>query len=346
MKIGIVSQSNTNLRALSGVISASVDHSVAWVLSDKAAIAARCGQHAPDLLLLDVLILDKHDKQWLKELLELAACPIIVGAAKLDGNTSAIFEAMRWGALDVAVIPASQNDALGAHELLRKLSIISKLSARANTPRQPAQPVSQREATSATTPLVVIGASTGGPSALLEILRPIPATFRGTIVVVQHIDPEFVVGLAKWLDDSIPLKVVTAQAGVTPQPGAVYVACGPDDLILGKAGQFIYTPRQEASHYHPSIDIFFECCTARCATPTVAILLSGMGRDGVAGLQALRTAGWKTIAQNEASCVMYGMPKVAAESGAAAQILSLEEITAAIRASACTRTQNEGGAKR
>ena len=150
MKIGIVSKSNTHLRVLSGVISESAAHSVAWVLSDKTAIAESCQQHATDLLLLDVLLLSKQEKQWLGELLEVITCPILVGAAKMDGNESAIFEAMRWGALDVAVIPDSQSDELGAHELLRKLSIISKLSSKERVTGKPQKPVSRAAATPTT----------------------------------------------------------------------------------------------------------------------------------------------------------------------------------------------------
>jgi two-component system response regulator WspF len=170
-----------------------------------------------------------------------------------------------------------------------------------------------------------MGASTGGPEALARVLRALPATFPGVVLIAQHIASEFAPSLASWLQRACPLPVRLAGAGV-PSLGQVLLAASNDHLVLRPDRRLAYTAEPAENPYRPSVDILFESVAAHWPRPGVAVLLTGMGRDGAAGLLRLRQAGWFTIAQDEASCVVFGMPRAAVESGAACQVLPLDAI--------------------
>jgi two-component system response regulator WspF len=185
-------------------------------------------------------------------------------------------------------------------------------------------------------PLAVIGASTGGPKALAAVLSDMPGDLDGAVVVIQHVDKMFSAGLVGWLAGITSLKVQLAVEGERPKAGIVYVAGTDDHLIFGRDFRFSYIADRNLP-YHPSIDMFFKSVLTgyhpylfprhtdqynRC----VAVLLTGMGRDGADGMKALREAGWHTIAQDEATSVVYGMPRAARDIGAVEQVLPLQDI--------------------
>jgi two-component system response regulator WspF len=178
--------------------------------------------------------------------------------------------------------------------------------------------------------LVIVGASTGGPVALVTVLAGLPPTFHAAIVVVQHVGEEFCGELAQWLAGQIRLPARVAMRGDRPHPGEVVLAGGRDDLVMTPGLDLAYRRPVRQSFYHPSVDVFFKSVAAYWPTHGLAVLLTGIGRDGAEGLLALRSAGWSTIAQDQASSVVYGMPKAAVDLGAAAEVLSLEQIGPAI----------------
>jgi chemotaxis response regulator CheB len=179
-------------------------------------------------------------------------------------------------------------------------------------------------------PLVVIGASAGGPSALAEVLRTLPRDFPSPIVIVQHVDEQFAISLAGWLKQQSALPVRVACEGDVPTPGEVLMAGKGEHLILTSPRRLGYTSEPKEAFYSPSVDVFFESVVRRWPGPVIGVLLTGMGRDGAKGLKQLREAGFHTIAQNQASCAVYGMPKAAVDLGAAVEILPLTEISAAL----------------
>jgi chemotaxis response regulator CheB len=165
---------------------------------------------------------------------------------------------------------------------------------------------------------VAIGASTGGPAAIRELLEEIPAAAPVSILIVQHISAGFEVGFADWLNKEFPLDVRLAQDGERPPPGAVRLAPGGAHLLLEHGGVLRLDAGTPARRGHrPSIDELFLSCAESCPGEVAGVLLTGMGADGVEGLAALRQAGGLTLAQDEASSVVYGMPRVALERGAA-----------------------------
>jgi two-component system chemotaxis response regulator CheB len=179
---------------------------------------------------------------------------------------------------------------------------------------------------------VVIGASTGGPQALREILSRLPATFPLPVVCIQHIGSSFLSGMVDWLADACPLTVRKAAHGETPQPKMVYFAPEDAHLELDSGGRFLLSIAPLFDGHRPSITVTMQAA-ARCfGGGAVGVLLTGMGRDGADGMASIATAGGITIAQDEASSVVYGMPKEAVALGAVQKILPLERIAPTLEA--------------
>jgi two-component system chemotaxis response regulator CheB len=178
--------------------------------------------------------------------------------------------------------------------------------------------------------LVAIGASTGGPPALQAIFSQLPANLP--VVVAQHMSPGFVEGLARWLNETTPLQVKVAGNGETLQPGMVYLA--PDDrhLLVTAGGQAQLRASPLVGGHRPSATVLFQSVAQSYGSAAVGVLLTGMGKDGAQGLRALRDAGAHTIVQDEATCVVFGMPKEAIALGAVGEVLPLEQIGARLGA--------------
>jgi chemotaxis response regulator CheB len=179
-------------------------------------------------------------------------------------------------------------------------------------------------------PLIAIGASTGGPNAIASILAALPANLPASIVIVQHIDQVFADGLASWLGKQTALKVRIAAEDQSPQVGTVDIAATNDHLVLRDNSTFGYTRHPLDLPYRPSVDIFFQSIVSLAPGSVIGVLLTGIGADGAAGLLKLRERGHHTIAQNEATSVVFGMPKAGIELGAAIEVLAAEQIPYAL----------------
>jgi len=158
----------------------------------------------------------------------------------------------------------------------------------------------------------------------------LPADVNAAMVIIQHIDKEFSNDLAIWLGTHCPLKVKVATPGCRPETGTVWLAGTNDHLVLTKHGTLDYRVEPAECFYRPSVDVFFKSVAAHWSPPGTAVLLTGMGRDGGEGLLALRRCGWRTLAQDEATSIVYGMPRAAAQLNAAEKILPLSAIADAI----------------
>ena len=178
--------------------------------------------------------------------------------------------------------------------------------------------------------LIVLGASTGGPLALVEVLSGLPAALESGIIIVQHLDSAFSQGLGQWLFEQTGRRVTLISDGRVPQPGEVLLASTNDHMVLSEYRRLHYSPEPRMNSCRPSVDVFFESLARNWPMPGVAVLLTGMGRDGARGLLQLRSQGWWTIAQEASSSVAGEMPRFAAEIGAAQEILPLSGIADAI----------------
>jgi chemotaxis response regulator CheB len=177
--------------------------------------------------------------------------------------------------------------------------------------------------------ILAIGASTGGPQAVMQLLASLPPGLGLSVLIVQHMASGLMAGYADWLDRDSPLSVRLARGGERLLPGMALVAPGEHHLSLHK-GLALLTSDPPVNSCRPSVDVLFEALAAECGSSVVAVLLTGIGRDGARGMAALKAKGAHTIAQDEESSVVFGMPRAAIELGAADEVLPLDEIAAAV----------------
>lgn len=268
--------------------------------------------------------------------------PIVVLSSRANRNQiQTAFEAMKRGALEVLPkpedTPSWQHLADSLPETVRTVAEAQAAPRpRPRTPRPRTEtPLTPRPAALPAAPAelrwVAIGASTGGPAAIRELLAEIPADVPVGFVIVQHIASGFELGFADWLNKELPLDVRLAQDGERLRRGTVRLAPGGAHLRLEEGGVLRLDPDTPARRGHrPSVDEMFLSCAAHCPQEVAGVLMTGMGSDGVEGLLALRQAGGVTLVQDEASSVVFGMPRVALEKGAAEVALPPQALARAL----------------
>jgi two-component system, chemotaxis family, response regulator WspF len=323
MNIGIVNDLPLAVEALRRAIAQRPEHRVLWVATDGAQAVDFCVANPPDLVLMDLVMPKVNGVAATRSIMERAPCAILIVTASVDANTSYIYEAMGAGALDAVDTPTLVQGVL-AEPLLAKIEQIERLLATRTV--APAPPVPVAAAPGAQPPLVAIGASAGGPTALTALLKRLPEDFPAALVIVQHVDQAFAIGMAQWLDGHTLLPVQIARQGSVPKRGEVLLAATNDHLTLTPRGSLGYTRYPEETPYRPSVDVFFNSVAEHWKSDALGVLLTGMGRDGALGLKAMRDKGFYTIAQDQATSAVYGMPKAAAAIGAATAILPLDRI--------------------
>ncbi len=335
MRIGIVNDLNLAVEGMRRLLVSQPQHEVVWVAYNGKEAIALCTDDTPDLILMDLVMPVMNGVEATREIMQTTPCPILVVTASVDGNSSMVFEAMGAGALDAVATPIlnMKNKAGAGIELLQKIEKIGKLKGHISSRsriREQNQPVRKIHTRTRKNCLISIGASTGGPQALVKLLSCLPADFPGSIVIIQHMDEKFSPNMVEWLDRQTEIPIRKLCEGDVPIPGIALIACTDDHVILTENGKMKYTKEPRNNFYHPSVDVFFHSVARNWYGITIGVLLTGMGRDGAAGLLALNRRGWHTIAQDQESSVVYGMPKAAAEIGAAVEILPVCEIGSAL----------------
>ena len=331
MRISIVNAQPSAIDLLRRAIASIPEHALAWVAVDGREAVEKCRRDRPDLILMDLALPILDGIQATGRIMKETPCAILIVTATVEGNAAGVFEAMGRGALDAVATPVVSGPGMkveGEGELVRKIAMIDKLLMK--HPSAPQATPMHGGGSEDHPPLVAIGASTGGPKALADLLSGLPAELGAALVIIQHVDAQFARGLANWLDSHSPLRVDVAREGMKPAANTVLVASTDDHLILGKDLALHYTPEPRDDPYRPSINAFFLSLVRHWPRRDVAVLLTGMGKDGAEGLASLRLAGWHTIAQDKKTSVVYGMPAAAAELNAAVEILPIGRIAAAV----------------
>ncbi|MEO8160659.1 MAG: chemotaxis response regulator protein-glutamate methylesterase [Arenimonas sp.] len=325
MRIGIANDSPIAIEALRRSLGFKAGLQIAWTATNGADAVAACGKDTPDLVLMDLLMPGMDGVEATRQIMAHSPCAILVVTASIGAQSWRVFEAMGHGALDAVDTPALGlgEDRDAAAMLLRKINTISRLIGD-KTPRLPAGVDAHAHAPGS--PLVVIGASSGGPAALAELLGGLPADLAAPVLIVQHIDKQFAAGMADWLKQYSPWPVRVALEAERPEPGVVLLAGTADHLVFKSAERVGYTAEPVAHVHRPSVDVFFDSCQRHWRGDIYAALLTGMGRDGALAMKRLRDKGHYTVAQDAASSAVYGMPKAAAELGAAVEVLPLDAI--------------------
>jgi chemotaxis response regulator CheB len=324
MNIGIVNDLSLAVEALRRAIALRPEHRVLWVATDGAQAVDFCVAQPPDLVLMD-LIMPKFDGvEATRRVMALSPCAILIVTSNIDANNWRVYEAMGAGALDAVDTPtlAQGRIADASQPLLAKIDQISRLLSAPTAHRARASVAPHNSLP----PLVAIGASAGGPTALMTLLGRLPADFPGAIVIVQHVDQAFATGMAQWLDGNTALHVRVALEGDRPRRGEALLAATNNHLHLTRKGLLDYTCDPVDTPYRPSVDVFFNSVAGLWQGDAIGVLLTGMGRDGAIGLKTMRTMGFHTIAQDQATSAVYGMPKAAAALDAARSILPLDRI--------------------
>lgn len=350
MRIAIVNDLSIAIAALRQVVQSVPDYQVIWTAKDGLEAVTRCAQDPPDLILMDLLMPVMDGVEATRQIMKKSPCGILVVTSSTEKHVNRVYEAMCHGALDAVNTPvlSGAERTQSAQALLAKLATLrklvkptalvrpntvtsqSKISVSASSLTAKALSLERSSLSSMAPPIIAIGSSTGGPKALATVLSQLPVGFNAAIAVVQHVDAQFAAGLVSWLNQQITLPVRVAKAGESLEVGTVLVASTNDHLYVKPDLTLGYTKDPIDYPYRPSIDVFFKSLANHWTRRGTAVLLTGMGRDGAAGLRALRERGWHTIAQDKESCVVYGMPKAAAELNAAVEVLSPDAIAAAL----------------
>ena len=290
----------------------------------------------PDVLTLDVEMPRMDGVDFLRRLMPQYPIPVIMVSALTQKGAQITLEALEAGAIDFVTKP-STDVARGLNQMLADLRQKIKMAAQVDlsawkhraVKREKTGPVVVRTALSESTDKVIaIGASTGGTEAIRRVISAFPANMPG-IVIVQHMPPGFTKHFSDNLNEICEMDVQEAQTGDRVMPGRVLIAPGGKHMTVRRSGGIYLVDCQEGENVNghcPSVDVLFHSVARYVAGNAVGVILTGMGGDGAEGLLAMRQAGAKTIAQDETSCVVFGMPKVAIERGAVERIGPLDSI--------------------
>lgn len=291
----------------------------------------------PDVICTDLHMPLMDGFQFTNEVMAKHPRPILViSSAVQEEDRDNVFRVLEAGAIEVFPKPRG---GLGlksdyhplTNELIDKIRVLAKVNVAHKSRKTPTKTQAPSPSQNKITPnskieIVTIGASTGGPNALQSILCKLPANLPVPIVCVLHLSEGFLPQLMHWLKSKCALPIEVAELGQKPKPGVIYFPPDNKHLQFNEAGQFVSERRLPLMGHRPSITITFNSIADQFGSKAVGILLTGMGKDGVEGMQSIAQKGGVTIVQDEKSSVVFDMSKQAIESGASQYVLSLDEI--------------------
>ncbi len=347
IKVFVVDDSALTRKVLCDMITKTPGMSVAGTAANGKEALERIALAAPDIVCTDFHMPVMDGGELIRRLMQRNPLPVLVVSISVQADeTENIFHLLEAGALDVIakprMLPAGGEGKMQqvADELTSKIRILSGVYVfRRRTDQVPVdvQPAAVKydalmlHALPLPT-LVAIGASTGGPQALKEVLSQLTRPLAFPVVCIQHISAGFQDGLLHWLRNEIPHPVELAQDGQRPCAGIVYFAAESRHLVFDSRGYFAYRDQAPVDGIRPAIDLLFQSAVAPYGKGVYGILLSGMGRDGARGMKNIVEGGGTTVAQSEESCVVFGMPKAAVELGAASFSLAPKQIAELLNA--------------
>jgi len=340
IRVVVVEDSPTVRKLLVSILQAAAGVEVVAVGADGEDAVRLAHRTKPDVLTMDVRMPKMDGLEATRRIMREVPTPIVIVTGNLmRADVDITFEALQAGALCVVHTPGLADPA-GCAKVVQTVRLMADVpvvhhwgrqqepiaASRAATLAPPVDPAQATGSNGRRPQMIGIAASTGGPGALACILRALPADWPIPILIVQHVSRAFVTGLAEWLNSQTPLQVALASHGSVARPGSALVA--PDDYHLQVTTTGIVELCREPPYrgLRPSANYLFRSLATAFGPRSVGIILTGMGDDGAEGLQALRAAGGLTIAQDEKSCVVYGMPRQAVALGAAEHVLSPDEI--------------------
>jgi two-component system chemotaxis response regulator CheB len=341
IRVLVVEDSLTIRQYLVGVILADPELELVADVGDGRRAIELCQSLRPDVVTLDMVLPVLNGLEATEQIMAHSPTPILIVSASVNrGELFRTYDALAAGAVDVLDKPTGaepdgqwERCFVATLKLVSRIKVITHLRgrmravARAGVAASTVSPeVAMRRPS-----ILAIGASTGGPGAVVEILRALPAPCPLPILLVIHIGQPFAAAFAEWLDGQSGHRVSPAVAGTRLASALGRVHLAPADVHLAvRAGELVLTSDPERHSCRPSVDVLFESLARELGSSVVGCLLTGMGRDGAQGLLDIRRAGGRTIAQDEATSVVYGMPREAVLLGAVERVLPLHEIGPAL----------------
>ncbi|MDB5220159.1 MAG: response regulator receiver modulated CheB methylesterase [Myxococcaceae bacterium] len=350
IRVLVVEDSLTVRRRLCEVLATDPAFEVVGEAADGKRAIELCAALRPSVVMMDMMLPVMSGLAATEYIMAHFPTPILIVSSSTNrGELFKTYDALAAGAVDVLEKPnGDEVDGLWEQRLLSTLRLVSRirvithLRGRSRRPEAEASGLAPRFTNGNRLDVVAIGASTGGPGALVDVLRGLPCDFQLPVLVVLHIGEKFGVALADWLDGQTPRRVAYAEDGMSVSALAGRVAMAPPDYhLVVRDGRVHLTREPERHSCRPSVDVLFESAAREYRGALAACLLTGMGRDGAAGLLDVRRAGGLTIAQDEATSVIYGMPREAALLGAVEHVLPLHEIGPSLATLARRRGGNE-----
>ena len=330
IKVLVIDDSALIRKVLTELLGADLEIEVVGTAADPLVAREKIKELNPDVLTLDIEMPNLDGLAFLERLMRLRPMPVVMVSSLTQKDADITLQALEMGAVDFIAKPALDL-AQGLAAIQEEVTSKVKAAARAIVHGRQAPPPRVPRAKSAfrgSNRLVAIGASTGGVAALREVLAALPAD-APPILIAQHMPPGFTTLFARRLDGLCAMKVSEAEHDARIIPGHVYIAPGDRHLSVVKSGGFYQCHLAGGAlvnGHMPSVDVLFDSCAAEVRADAVGLLLTGMGRDGAEGLRRMRNAGASTACQDEASCLIYGMPKAAMAIGAAEREVALDAI--------------------
>ncbi|MBZ5549217.1 MAG: chemotaxis response regulator protein-glutamate methylesterase [Acidobacteriia bacterium] len=306
---------------------------------------------APQVVTLDLEMPGLNGIDTLKQIMRRWQLPVVVVSSHSTAGAAITLKALALGAVDFVAKPQDVSARMPeiAEELITK--ILAAAQSRSVSvqflPDAIPAPAPDKQGPAAPTRIIAIGVSTGGPNALQYVFSQLPAEFSGSIVAVQHMPDGFTELFARRLDETCPIRVKEAQSGDLLLAGRVLICPGNRHmkvkrLPLGNVA--VMTEDAPVNGHRPSVDVLFRSVAEEFGPQSIGVLMTGMGEDGASGLGAIRAAGGLTIAQNQETCVVYGMPRAAIERGYAMRVVSLQDLPNTLQAQcAPDRTRDTEG---
>lgn len=307
---------------------------------------------SPQVITLDLEMPGLNGIDTLKQIMRRWQLPVIVVSSHSTAGASITLKALGLGAFDFVAKPHDVSARMPeiADELIGKIRAAAQ-SRTVNVPLLPEPALVDRigkQDPAAPTRIIAIGVSTGGPNALQYVFSQLPAEFSGSILVVQHMPDGFTELFAKRLDETCPIRVQEARSGDLLLAGRVLICPGNRHMKVKRLALGNVAVLAEEPHLHghrPSVDVLFRSVAEEFGPQSVAVLMTGMGDDGAAGMGAIRAAGGLTIAQSQETCVVFGMPKAAIERGYVMRVVDLHDLPNTLQAQCApdrTRANTEG----